>query len=126
MSVLTKEQKAQGWVEGSIADFLGLSAAEEQLIEIKHRLARGLKAAREASGLSQAELAQRLGTKQPNVARMEKGEGRVTIDTVIVAILEAGGSRADIAQIIRDAEPPSFAASVEHSPKPAERKKRAA
>jgi ribosome-binding protein aMBF1 (putative translation factor) len=114
MAELTEHQKARGWVECSVAEFLGLSEAEEQLIEIKINLAQAVREAREKAGMTQAELAERLETKQPAIARLESAEGKsATIDKMLLALLEIGVARKDVAKIIRDAEPPKFGEKAE-------------
>jgi transcriptional regulator with XRE-family HTH domain len=57
--------------------------AAERVAEIEEelRLAAGLTALREQAGLSQRELAERLGVKQPRVAAIEKARN-VTIDVL--------------------------------------------
>jgi transcriptional regulator with XRE-family HTH domain len=57
--------------------------AAERVAEIEDelRLATGLTALREQAGLSQRELAERLGVKQPRVAAIEKARN-VTIDVL--------------------------------------------
>jgi DNA-binding XRE family transcriptional regulator len=54
-----------------------LSAAERT-----RALVRALAAARERAGLTQAEVARRMGTTQPAVARLERGEADPRLSTV--------------------------------------------
>lgn len=56
-----------------------LAYAEEDLI---HRVALRVLRFREASGLSQGELAELLGTKQPAIAKIEAGEANLTLRRV--------------------------------------------
>lgn len=46
--------------------------------------------ARQETGISQKELERRSGVKQPNIARIELGEGNPTIDTVIKMLVPLG------------------------------------
>lgn len=46
--------------------------------------------ARQENGISQKELERRSGIKQPNIARIELGEGNPTIDTVIKMLVPLG------------------------------------
>lgn len=46
-------------------------------------LGRRIRAAREATGVSQAALAQRLGMLRTNYARIEHGRSNLTIDTLL-------------------------------------------
>lgn len=66
--------------------------AEERVAEIEDelRLAAGLTALREQAGLSQRELAERLGVKQPRVAAIEKARN-VTIDVLERYVDALGG-----------------------------------
>ena len=57
--------------------------------------------ARRRAGISQAELARRLGTKQPVVARWESGARAPTLETVARAV-EACGLALDVAVVERD------------------------
>jgi transcriptional regulator with XRE-family HTH domain len=54
-----------------------------------------LKQARRAAGLTQAELARRLGTTQPEVARLESRRSNPRLDTIRRA-LEATGHRLEL------------------------------
>lgn len=66
--------------------------ADERVAEIEEelRLAAGLTALREQAGLSQRELAERLGVKQPRVAAIEKARN-VTIDVLERYVDALGG-----------------------------------
>ena len=114
--MLNEEQKQLGWVEGNASDFLGLSAAEEQLVEIKLAMANAVKHERLTSGVSQADLAAKLGTKQPGIARLERGEGAsATLDLMILALLELGVAREAVAEILHNAAPPRMQKAIESS-----------
>jgi len=60
-----------------------------------------LREARELAGLSQAELATRIGSHQPAVSRWERGREAPRLET-IAAILEACGFEADVVCRRRD------------------------
>jgi len=67
---------------------IGLSALDKEIIKQKNRIIDDLKEARLKKGVSQEELARRLGTKQPAIARMEAGYvGEVSFDFLIRAAL---------------------------------------
>lgn len=72
---------------------LGLSDIEMQMIRQKKRLIERLKGARARKGLSQAEVAHLVGSKQPAIARMEAGQvGQVSMDFLLRAALVLGVS----------------------------------
>ncbi|MBI2606835.1 MAG: helix-turn-helix transcriptional regulator [Deltaproteobacteria bacterium] len=78
----------------SVRDFgraLGLSDVEMQMIRQKKKLIQRLKDARTKKGLSQAEVAHLVGSKQPAIARMEAGQvSQVSMDFLLRAALVLG------------------------------------
>jgi DNA-binding XRE family transcriptional regulator len=89
-----------GWSVGSASDFLGLSADESALVELKLALATNLKKRRRDRGMTQTELAKRLGSSQPRVARMESADRSVTLDLLVRSLLALGATRRDLARIL--------------------------
>ena len=75
---------------------LAAPGAEERVGEIEDelRLSAGLTALREQAGLSQRELAERLGVSQPRVAAIERARN-VTID-VLDSYVDAVGGQLEI------------------------------
>jgi DNA-binding XRE family transcriptional regulator len=92
-----------GWTVGSTTEFLGLSAHEARLIELKLALANGVRRLRERRGMTQAALAKQLGSSQSRVAKMEAGDASVSFDLMIRTLLGIGAGPADIARLIRGA-----------------------
>jgi DNA-binding XRE family transcriptional regulator len=86
--------EAAGWKFGDYGDFLGLSDAERQIVELRIRLSRGIREARERAGMTQADLASAMKSTQPRVARIEAGGRGVSLDQMMRAYFAAGG-RAD-------------------------------
>jgi len=101
---MRKEKKAKlersGWKVGSVADFLGLSAAEEALVELRLTLSRGLREHRMRRRLSQEQLAKLLGSSQSRVAKMESGDPSVSIDLLIRSLLAMGATQKELAHVI--------------------------
>ena len=89
-----------GWRIGSTADFLGLTAAEEALVEMKLTLGLRLRKARERSNLTQTDLAKRMKSSQSRVAKMEAGDPTVSLDLLVHGLLAAGLSRREIANAL--------------------------
>lgn len=83
--------KADGWRVGDFGDFLGLTPAERQLVELRVQLARSIRALREQAGMSQKELAAKLGTTQPRVVKIERAAPDVSLDVLARGVLELGG-----------------------------------
>lgn len=91
-----KRLRAAGWKIGSTKDFLKLSDEEAMLVELKLSLADALKQARQKRRLSQVDLAQRMGSSQSRVAKIEAGDPSVTIDLIVRAILATGATRQEL------------------------------
>mgnify|MGYP002382400758 CR=1 FL=1 len=72
-----KELEARGWKVGGAKEFLGLTEQETAYIELRVKLAQGLKAKRNSRGLSQTELAKVVRSSQSRVAKMEAGDPTV-------------------------------------------------
>lgn len=70
---------------------IGIKDIDREMIRQKNEIIAQLKVARLKKKISQAELAKRLGTKQPAVARMEAGlVGEVSFDFLIKAAMALG------------------------------------
>jgi DNA-binding XRE family transcriptional regulator len=95
-----KRLEAKGWRTGSAGDFLGLSAQEEVYIEIRLRLADGLKRRRLRRDVTQADLARTIHSSQSRIAKMEAGDPTVSIDLLVRTLLALGASERDVAGLI--------------------------
>jgi DNA-binding XRE family transcriptional regulator len=89
-----------GWVEGSVQDFLELSDADAAYIETRLALARRVKEERQKKHLTQTGLAAALKTSQSRVAKMEKGDITVSLDLLVHALFKLGMTRKDLAAAI--------------------------
>lgn len=70
---------------------IGLKDIDKKIIREKNRMIDYLKVQRLKKGMSQAELARLLGTKQPSIARMEAGfVGEVSFDFIIKVAIALG------------------------------------
>jgi ribosome-binding protein aMBF1 (putative translation factor) len=95
-----KKLMALGWKIGSPKELLGLSDEEASYIELRLKLAEGLKAKRKARGVSQVELAQTMRSSQSRVAKMEAGDPTVSLDLIVKSLLALGASNRELATII--------------------------
>src|SRR5712691_2617126 len=89
-----------GWAVGDAAGFLGLSAQETALVEMKLALAQRLRARRASRKLSQAAVARLLGSSQSRIAKMEAGDPTVSIDLLVRSLLAIGVTKKEIARAI--------------------------
>jgi ribosome-binding protein aMBF1 (putative translation factor) len=95
-----KRLEARGWKIGSVKEFLDLSDQEAAYIELRFKLARGLKARRHARGVSQTQLAKAVQSSQSRVAKMEAGDPTVSLDLLVRSLLALGASNRDLGQLI--------------------------
>jgi ribosome-binding protein aMBF1 (putative translation factor) len=95
-----KRLQAKGWKIGAVKEFLGLSNEESAYIELKIRLAAGLKQRRQQKGLSQLDLAAKLQSSQSRVAKMEAGHPSVSLDLLIRSLISLGATERELSQII--------------------------
>jgi DNA-binding XRE family transcriptional regulator len=86
-----KRLEAAGYVVGDIQDLLGLTPDEVKLIDLKIQIARRVKVAREKAGITQAELAKRIGSSQPRIAAAETAGLGATLDLLFRMLFAAGG-----------------------------------
>lgn len=94
-----KKLEDQGWRIGTVSEFLDLSPEETILIEIKLALSRYLKERRQKA-MTQTELANKLRSSQPRIAKAENGDTSVSIELLIRAMLATGVTPQEIGQII--------------------------
>ncbi|PYT33591.1 MAG: transcriptional regulator [Acidobacteria bacterium] len=101
---MKKDKRARleraGWKVGTVRELLGLSRAEEALVELKLILSRGLRERRTRRRLTQAQLARLLKSSQSRVAKMEAGDPSVSIDLLIRSLLAMGTTQRELAQVI--------------------------
>jgi len=97
---VARRLKARGRKTGDAADFLGLTPEEAALIELRLALSRTVRARRLKLGVSQVELASRLGSSQSRVAKLEAADATVSIDLLIRSLLALGASRRDIGRAL--------------------------
>ena len=95
-----KRLRASGWKVGNAKDFLELNDEEAKLVDLKLSLVDAIKHARQKRRLSQIDLAQRIGSSQSRIAKIEAGDPSVSLDLIIRALFAAGASRQDLQRAI--------------------------
>ena len=95
----------EGWAVGNAAEFLKLNLQEAQFVELKLALAAGVRQLREQHGMTQAALAEQLGSSQSRVAKMEAADRSVTVDLMMRSLLAIGATPGEIAKLIKRVEP---------------------
>ena len=87
---------------GDTTEFLGLSDQEAALVELRLALSRSVRERRLKLGLSQVDLASRLGSSQSRVAKLEGADATVSIDLLIRGLLALGASRREIGRALSE------------------------
>lgn len=90
--------EAAGWKVGDASEFLGLSRQEAELVALKLALGQSLRRQRRRLKLTQQTLAERLGSSQSRVAKLETGSRGVSLDLMIRALIAAGMTTTEIAK----------------------------
>ena len=95
-----RQLERAGWAVGDASEFLDLSAEERRFIEVKLALAEGVRQRRERLGLTQSALAERLGSSQSRVAKMEAAHRSVSTDLLLRSLFSLGARPADVARLL--------------------------
>ena len=82
-------------------ELLGLTPEDEAIVNIRLALHRKLKEARARSGLSQAALAQRIGSSQSRIAKAEAGSREISLDLILRAAIASGATSREIGEAIQ-------------------------
>jgi Helix-turn-helix domain len=98
-----KKLEAAGWRVGSADEFLGLSAVESVLVDLRLALSQALRQRREKLRLSQRMLAERIKSSQSRIAKMEAADPEVSFELLLRGFFATGATRRDVAQVFDDA-----------------------
>ena len=88
--------EAEGWRFGDAADFLGLTDAEQKLVNLRIAVSRAVRKHRERKKMTQQELAKALKSSQSRVAKLEAGAPDVSLDLLFRSLFVVGGRLGDI------------------------------
>lgn len=94
-----KTLEAAGYRVGDIGDFLGLSAEERALVELRAAVSAAVHAQRTKRNLTQAQVAELLHSSQSRVAKIEAGAGDVSLDLMFRGLFAVGGRVEDVLKI---------------------------
>lgn len=97
---VARRLRSRGWKVGDSAEFLGLSPEESAFVELRLALSQSVRERRRKLGVSQVELASRIGSSQSRVAKLEGADATVSIDLLIRSMLALGASRRDIGRAL--------------------------
>ena len=95
------KMEAMGYaIVDDAADWLGLSEIERRVVDVRVKLGREIRRRRSEAGLSQAQLAEKIGSSQSRVAKAEGTAPGVAIDLMMRAFFATGGTVAELAQTL--------------------------
>ena len=95
---MARKKLPRGWTEGSVEDLLGLTEDEAAIIEMRVRLAEKVREKRRARRITQKELAKRIQSTQPRVARLEQADA--SMEMLIRALFALGSDRKEIGRLL--------------------------
>jgi ribosome-binding protein aMBF1 (putative translation factor) len=95
-----KRLESMGWRVGDAREFLGLSAEEPTIVELRLGLANAVRDRRSRQSMTQEQLGRLLGSSQSRVAKMEAADPSVSIDLMVRSLLRMGASRKEVASYI--------------------------
>jgi ribosome-binding protein aMBF1 (putative translation factor) len=85
----SKPKKSSGRVT-SVREFLGMTETEAAVVEIRVELAAAVRKKRLAAGLTQAELANTVGSTQSRIAKIEAADPQASLESMVGALVAAG------------------------------------
>jgi ribosome-binding protein aMBF1 (putative translation factor) len=88
--------KTAGFRLGDAADFLGLSAEEQAIVELRVAVGQQVRTLREKRRLSQQQLATRIQSSQSRVAKIEAATPGVSLDLAFRGFFAVGGKISDL------------------------------
>ena len=100
-----KRLEDAGFRIGTVAEFLDLTPEQNELVEVKVALSSAVRQQRHTSSLSQSQLAERLGSSQSRIAKMERGDAGVSLDLLMRALIVQGMTRGELAEVIAGKPP---------------------
>lgn len=90
--------RAAGFRVGDAEEFLGLTAAERSLVDLRVRVSPEVRRLREARQMTQQQLATELQSSQSGVAKIESASADVSLDLLLRGYFTLGGTVEDLAR----------------------------
>lgn len=99
--------EATGFRVTTVADFLGLSEEENDLVELRVALSQEIRRLRESQNLSQRDVALKMKTSQPRIAKIEAAAPGVSFELMLRELHVLGGrvARLEFAQTLHPIHP---------------------
>ena len=96
---LARIQRMGGRVT-TVAEFLGLSREDQAYVEMRLALSQKVRETRQEMGWNQSQLAERVGSEQSRIAKVEKADPSVSFDLLIRSLLALQLGPQDIASAL--------------------------
>ncbi len=97
----TLKKARERFIEVDVADWLDLDESDRKVVELRVALVKKIRHQRDAKGISQAALAKRIGTAQPNIAKIEAGGIGISLDLLMRVFFATGGRIAELSQAVK-------------------------
>jgi hypothetical protein len=94
--------EAAGFAVGAAAELLGLTPAENCLVEARLAISTAIRERRLAASIPQTTLASRMGSSQSRVAKLEAADPTVSLDLMVRGFFETGASLSDLADVLAE------------------------
>lgn len=91
-----KRLERTGFRLGTSKEFLGLTAEEQAMVELRLAIGQRIRQLREKRQWSQQQLAERMRSSQSRVAKMEVAAEGVSLDLMISGLFALGGKVNDL------------------------------
>lgn len=92
--------EAAGFVVTDAEEFLGLTSEESKIVEVKLALGDYLRQLRREHRWTQTQVANRIGSSQSRVAKMEASDASVSLDLMLKALFSLGATAPDVGRVI--------------------------
>ena len=96
----TSKKVRERFIEVDVADWLDLDESDRKVVELRVALVKEIRHRRDAAGISQATLAKRIGTAQPNIAKIEAGGIGISLDLLMRVFFATGGRIAELSEAV--------------------------
>jgi DNA-binding XRE family transcriptional regulator len=93
--------EAAGFRIGDAEDFLELTDEESRLVELRLVVSRAIRRLRKEQHLTQKQVAEKLNSSQPRIAKIEAGAADVSLDLMFRELFVLGGRLTDLIDPIR-------------------------
>jgi DNA-binding XRE family transcriptional regulator len=101
MNEKTREDDVEtnGVIDTTVQEWLDIDDADMKVIEFRVALVKAIRRKRARSNVTQAALADQVGTRQPNIAKIEAGGVGVSLDLLLRVFFATGGDLAEVVEV---------------------------